>query len=131
MKKKEKFIKEKGREPKLSELSELCGCDGEELAVALDAVCPVRSIYEPVGSDEDGATISDLISEKEDCIGRITDKIALGQAISSLSPLHKKLIYLRYVKEMSQVNTGRILGMTQVKVSREEKKIIEELRKAL
>ncbi len=131
MKKKEQFIKEKGREPKLSELSELCGCESEELAIALDAVCPVRSIYEPMGNDEDGATISELLSEKEDCIGRITDRIALNEAIKTLSPLHRKLIYLRYVKEMSQVNAGRILGMTQVKVSREEKKIIEALRKAL
>lgn len=131
MKKKERFIKEKGRDPHLSELAELCGCEREELAVALDAVCPVKSIYEPIGSDEDGATISELISEKEDCIGRITDVIALKEAIKGLPPLQRKLIYLRYVKEMSQANAGRILGMTQVKVSREEKKIIEELRKAL
>lgn len=131
MKKKEEFLREHGREPKMSELAILCGVPVEELVSALDAACPVRSIYEPVGSDSDGACLSDLLSDDSDEIGKATDKIALAEAIRSLPETQRKLIYLRYVKEMSQANAGRILGMTQVKVSREEKKIIEELRRAL
>ncbi|MBE6582710.1 MAG: sigma-70 family RNA polymerase sigma factor [Ruminococcaceae bacterium] len=131
MKKKEEFLREHGREPKMSELSELCGVPVEELVSALDASCPVKSIYEPIGSDSDGACIGDLLSDDSDEIGKTTDKIALSEAIRSLPETQRKLIYLRYVKEMSQANTGRILGMTQVKVSREEKKIIEALRRAL
>lgn len=131
MKKKEEFVREHGREPKMSELSELCGVTAEELVSALDASCPVKSIYEPVGSDSDGACICDLLSDDSDEIGKTTDKIALAEALKALPETQRKLIYLRYVKEMSQANTGRILGMTQVKVSREEKKIIETLRRAL
>lgn len=131
MKKKEEFLREHGREPKMSELSELCGVPVEELVSALDASCPVKSIYEPIGSDSDGTCIGDLLSDDSDEIGKTTDKIALAEAIRSLPEMQRKLIYLRYVKEMSQANTGRILGMTQVKVSREEKKIIEALRRAL
>ena len=131
MKKKEEFLREHGREPKMSELSELCGVPVEELVSALDASCPVKSIYEAIGSDSDGACICDLLSDDSDEIGKTTDKIALSEAIRSLPETQRKLIYLRYVKEMSQANTGRILGMTQVKVSREEKKIIEALRRAL
>ncbi len=131
MRKKEEFIREHGREPKLSELSELCGSNMDELVTALEAVTPVKSIYEPIGNDDDGAAICDLISEKEDGIGKATDRIALSQALKELPSLQRQLIYLRYVKEMSQENAGRILGMTQVKVSREEKKIIEALRRAL
>lgn len=131
MKKKEEFVREHGREPKMSELAMLCGVTDEELVFALDASCPVKSIYEPVGSDSDGACICDLLSDDSDEIGKTTDKIALAEALKALPETQRKLIYLRYVKEMSQANTGRILGMTQVKVSREEKKIIETLRRAL
>ncbi len=131
MKKKEEFLRLHGREPRMSELSELCGVTVEELVSALDATCPVRSIYEPIGSDADGACLCDLLSDENDEIGKTTDKIALSEALKSLPEIQRKLIYLRYVKEMSQVNAGRILGMTQVKVSREEKKIIEALRRVL
>ena len=131
MKKKEEFLRLHGREPKMSELAVLCETSVEELVSALDAACPVRSIYEPVGSDADGASLCDLLADDCDEIGKTTDKIALSEALRGLPEIQRKLIYLRYVKEMSQANAGRILGMTQVKVSREEKKIIEALRRAL
>lgn len=130
MKKKEEFVRKNGREPKLSELASELNIGMDDLATALDAACPIKSLYEPV-SDEDGAVISDFICENEDKIGKTIDKIALSEAISSLSQTQRQLIYLRYVKELSQTNTGRILGMTQVKVSREEKKIMDILREAL
>ncbi len=131
MKKKEEFVRLHGREPKMSELAALCETSVEELVSALDATCPVKSIYEPIGNDGDGASLCDLLSDDSDEIGKATDKIALAEALKSLPEMQRKLIYLRYVKEMSQANAGRILGMTQVKVSREEKKIIEALRRAL
>ena len=131
MKKKEEFIRINGRAPQLSELAELCSSSVDEIVTALDASCPVRSIYEPLGQDEEGASLCELIVESDDGIGKMTDKIALSEAIKTLPEMQRKLIYLRYVKEMSQENTGRILGMTQVKVSREEKKILQTLRLAL
>ena len=131
MKKKEAFVRENGREPRLSELAELCSVGVDELVNALEAVTPVKSIYEPIGNDEDGSSICELIAEKEDGIGKAVDRIALSQALKQLPDEQRQLIYLRYVKEMSQESAGRILGMTQVKVSREEKKIIEALRRAL
>jgi len=73
----------------------------------------------------------DLIADSADEIGRLTDRIALSEAIQSLPPVQRQLIYLRYFKEMSQSEVGKILGMTQVKVSREEKKIMEALRRVL
>lgn len=131
MKKKEAFVRENGREPRLSELAELCSVGVDELVNALEAVTPVKSIYDPIGNDEDGSSICELIAEKEDGIGKAVDRIALSQALKQLPDEQRQLIYLRYVKEMSQESAGRILGMTQVKVSREEKKIIEALRRAL
>jgi RNA polymerase sporulation-specific sigma factor len=84
-----------------------------------------------VGGEEDGTPIVDLIADSSDEIGRITDRIALAEAIRRLPAPQRQLIYLRYFKEMSQAETGKILGMTQVKVSREEKKIMEMLRRSL
>lgn len=131
MRKKEDFIRREGREPKLSELAELCGVTTEELIFSLEATGPIRSLSETVGGDEDGTPIGDLIADGADEIGKMTDRIALAEAIRHLPPTQRQLIYLRYFKEMSQTEVGKILGMTQVKVSREEKKIMETLRRAL
>ncbi len=131
MRKKEEFVRCEGREPKLSELAALCGVTTEELVFSLEATGPIRSLSETVGGDEDGTPIGDLIADGSDEIGKITDRIALAEAIRSLPPTQRQLIYLRYFKEMSQTEVGKILGMTQVKVSREEKKIMEALRRAL
>ncbi len=131
MRKREEFVRKNGREPKINELAELCGVDCNELVFSLEATSPVRSLNEPVGNDDDGTQIGDLIADSEDNITKITDRIALAEAIKKLPPEQRQLIYLRYFKELSQAQTGEILGMTQVKVSREEKKIIEVLKKTL
>ena len=73
----------------------------------------------------------DLLPEEDEQLEKITDRLALRQAVSELGELQRQIVYLRYDKELSQEQTGRILGISQVKVSREEKKIIEELRKKL
>ena len=130
MRKREEFVKEYGREPKTGELAELCGVETGELVFALGAANPVRSLSDPVG-DDDGVSVGELISDPDDGIGRLTDRIALSEAVKGLPPLQRKLIYLRYCREMSQSEAGRVLGMTQVRVSREEKKIMEALRRAL
>lgn len=130
MRKHEEFVKTRGREPKTSELAELCGVSTDELVFALGAANPVRSLSDPVG-DEDGLSLGELLSDPDDGIGQATDSIALSEAIRELPPVQRKLIYLRYFREMSQSETGRVLGMTQVRVSREEKKIMEALKKAL
>jgi len=131
MKKREKFLCEKGREPKLSELAELCGASPEDLSEALEATFPVHSISESPKGDGDGPSFESLIASKENEIDRLTDSIALREAINALPEKQRKLIILRYFREMSQQKTGEILNMTQVKVSREEKKIMEKLARLL
>ncbi len=131
MRRREEFLREHGREPRLNELAALCGVEGEELAFALEAVSPVRSLNEPIGNGEDGAQLGDLLADSDDGIAGAVDRIALSEAIRSLPPTQRRLIYLRYCRELSQAQTGQLLGMTQVKVSREEKKIMAALKKAL
>ena len=131
MRAKEEFIKTHQREPKLSELSELCGMPAEDIVYALDAVCPVYSLQETVGGEEDGTTLENLTPASENEIELMTDKLALSEAISKLDERSRQIIILRFYKDLSQQQTAEILGITQVKVSREEKKIFEFLRREL
>lgn len=130
MRMKEQFSSEHGRDPTLSELSELCDLPPEEIAQTLEAISPIHSLSERVGG-EDGTTLEGLIADKEDVIDALTDKIALHEAIGRLTKRQQEIIRMRYFCDMSQQQTGDALGLTQVKISREEKKILEILRKAL
>ncbi len=127
----ESFIKENGREPKLSELSEKVGLCEQDIVLAMEASSAVCSLNDTVGNEEDGLTLEGSIPDVENCPERITDKLALAEAIRSLPPLWREIIALRYYKDMSQSETGKLLGLTQVKVSREEQKILDSLRAAL
>jgi len=129
MHERELLLAERGEEPRLAELAERVGITVEEAAQALDAVSPVRSLSEKLG--EDGFSLGDVIPSDEDDIGHSIDRIALGEVIGTLPPLWRKILTLRYVKEYSQQETADALGLSQVKVSREEKKIFAEMRKQL
>ena len=129
MKAKEDFTKIHGREPKLSELAEVCMMSAEDIAYALDAVCPIYSLQETLGNDEDGATLEAVTPASENIIEEMTDKLALAEAIAKLDSRSQQIIKLRFYRDLSQQQTAEILGITQVKVSREEKKIFEFLRK--
>ncbi|MBQ8696534.1 MAG: sigma-70 family RNA polymerase sigma factor [Clostridia bacterium] len=129
LRKKEEFMASQGREPTVRELSELCSMTDEEVIYALDAVGSVRSLNESVGDDD--SELGDFIADKKSEMDVITDRIALNQAIEALPEMQRKIIILRYYKDLSQQQTGALLGLSQVKVSREEKKIISLLRKAL
>ncbi|PWL99012.1 MAG: RNA polymerase sigma-G factor [Clostridiales bacterium] len=131
MKAKEEFIGTHQREPKLSELSEICGIPAEDIVYALDAVCPVYSLQETVGGEEDGTTLENLTPSSENEIENMTDKLALSEAIAKLDERSRQIVILRFYKDLSQQQTAEILGITQVKVSREEKKIFEFLRREL
>ncbi len=131
MRKKEEFTTKNGREPTISELACECSISSEEVMLTMEAISPVHSLSERVGSAEDGCTLENFIGDRENPIESLTDRLALRQAISKLSPCRQQIVNLRYFRNMSQQQTGAILGLTQVKVSREEKKILEELRKSL
>ena len=130
MKKKEEFEKTNSREPSVSELASLCELSVEDVVNALEAITPVRSLQEPLNDDE-ASTLGNIISDDECEIDKLTERLALKEALKSLPEQQRQIIILRYFKDMSQQQTGEILGLTQVKVSREEKRIINYLRQAL
>ena len=125
-----KIMNEEGREAGISELAKICGVTSEEAAMAISSVSPVSSLSEPFGESE-GITLESKIPDPENEIEKLNDRIALSEAISKLPELMKKIVLLRYFRNFTQEETARKLGLSQVKVSREEKKIVEILRKEL
>ncbi len=121
----EEFMAKNGREPKISELCESCGFSREETITALEAMSPTVSLQEKLG-DDDSMSLEDLVGVCED--EELTDRLALSEAIDKLLPEERLLIKLRFYSGMTQSESAKRLGMTQVKVSRREKKIIEKLR---
>lgn len=124
------ILTDEGREPTIAELAEICGVSIEDAAVALETVNPISSLSETYGDDEKLTLESQLASD--DCeIEKLNDKIALGQAIAKLPKDWQKIISLRYFRNMTQQQIADALGLSQVKVSREEKKILAFLRQEL
>lgn len=132
MHEKRRIQTEEGRDPDICELAQRCGVSAEEAAVSLDALSPVASLSDPL-RDEDGmtleGTISDVDSERES--DAICDRVALAQSISRMPVLWQKIVLLRYFRNQTQQCVADRLGLSQVKVSREEKKILSFLRREL
>ena len=131
MREREKYVAEFGCEPKIEELAVRCKLTVEEAAIAIDASSPVSSLSASISGDDENYTLENILSEEKSEIDTRLEHIALSQAISTLPPLWRKIVVLRYLKEYSQQKTALALGLTQVKISREEKKIFEALRKEL
>lgn len=129
MKEREKVLAERGEEPRLKELADRLHITPEEAAAALDAASPVRSLTEAIG--EDDFSLEDVIPDGEDGIGKMIERLALSETVGQLPPLWRQIVTLRYFREYSQQQTADALGLTQVKISREEKKIFAELRRML
>lgn len=124
----DKLQAELGREPTLSELAEETGLEPEEIAAAEDANRPVASLQMEAG--EDGFTLENMLGTDGMEEG-IVERLSLRAAIDSLSPRERSVILLRYFKNLTQDRAARVLGVSQVQVSRIEKKAMEQLRRRL
>lgn len=123
-----KLINLLGREPTLSELAEQTGISGEEIAMIETATSSVESIHQPGG--EDGFTLESILTdtESEDAL---IEKVALRQAIAMLPEREKTVISLRYFHSLTQERVARMLSVSQVQVSRIEKRAITQLRELI
>lgn len=122
----DRFSKNYGREPTISELSEILNVSESEIAEAVSAGLPTVSL---TCEDDDGCSQLDIPVEAPDI--KITDRVSLHQIISTLEPDDRQLIFLRYYRNLTQVQTAKLLGITQVKVSRREKKILSVIREKM
>ncbi len=118
-----------GESSDISSLAAAVGVSREDAAAAMFSSAPVRSLDEETYEDE-GHTLADSVFD-EDAEAKSFEYLAIKLAMEKLSELDRKLIILRYYRDYSQVEVARILGITQVKVSRMEKRILSELRKRL
>ncbi len=123
LKQREMFMSENGREPSVGELAAILNMSIEETAEVLACNLPVMSL-----TAEDGEELDiGVVSHRE----KIEESLALRQAIATLPPEEQELIRLRYFKEYTQSKAAQQLGISQVQVSRKEKKILQKLRALL
>lgn len=125
----ERLQEELGRDATVQELAQELCVPEEELTMALESSGEVESIYKPV-YQKDGNEIQlvDRLVEKEGHEEQILNKIVLGRLLETLKKEERRLIYLRYFKNQTQTQVGKELGISQVQVSRMEKKILRYLR---
>lgn len=120
-----------GEDVRIGALAEAAGVSVQDAAAALFSSAPVRSLDEAAYDDEQGrSTIADTVFDDE-AEAKELDRLAIKLAMEKLSDFHKKIITLRYFRDFSQMETARLLGITQVKVSREEKKILAIMKRDL
>ena len=122
-----------GEDVPLSKVAEAVGVSLEEAAVALEAISAPMSLSDFVYGEEDGVLLEDTLADKDTIEEnkRFFEKMALKEAISKMSVEWQKILMLRFFRNQTQQQVADTLGLSQVKVSREEKKIIEFLRKEM
>lgn len=116
------------REPSIQEISAHTGLSPEEIAIAESATREVESIHRETG--EEGFTLENVLTDTES-EDRLVEKIALRQAITELPEREQTVIRLRYFHGLTQERVSRVLGVSQVQVSRIEKKAIAHLRERI
>lgn len=126
----EKALLNEGVELHIEELARRTGVSVEEATGALDAATPLSSLSELLYGEEGGVTLEARLADDEEN-ERTFNKIAISTAIQKLPDMRKKIILLRYFRDLSQEETAARLGLSQVKISREEKKILALLREEL
>ncbi len=101
--------------------------------MAMEANCTPESLYSTLGEGENSSTllIDKIANESDSQEVDIVDRIDLRKVLDTLKPREKQIIVLRYFKEKTQVQIAKMLGISQVQVSRIEKKILEEIRKKI
>ena len=126
--KRNKLIGLLGREPTIQELSAHTGIPTEEIAMVETAMSGVESIQQ--ANSDDGFTLESILTDTES-EERMVEKIALRQAITQLSERERNVIHLRYFHGLTQARTAKILSVSQVQISRIDKKAIIRLRELI
>ena len=118
-----------GREPDMKELSDAADISVEEIAMTMEAAAEVESIYRTVYQG-DGADLQlvDRLPEKENRQEKLLNRLFLEEILKKLDGKERQLIGLRYFQDMTQTEVAGRLGVSQVQVSRMEKRILKKLR---
>lgn len=128
----EKLTGELGREPTLDEISEESGISREEIVMAMEASSEMESLQKTLyQSDGNEICLQDKVEDKEDRVNELVNHVLLTEILDRLEPEERKLIQLRYFEELTQAQIAKQMDMTQVQVSRMEKKILKKMRSCI
>jgi RNA polymerase sigma-E/F/G factor len=125
----EKLQQESNREVTLQELAQALDVEVEQLVPALEAKKEVESLNAPISQQED-LQVQDKLASKEDG-EQVINRLCLMEALDSLEVKEKQIIILRYFEDRTQTEVAKRMGISQVQVSRIEKKVLERMRKRL
>lgn len=128
----EKLEKRLGRAPTIEELAKETGISREEIVLAMESAAEVESLQKPVyQSDGNDIFLEDRIEERENANERLLDRIVLQKLLQGLDQKERDLIRMRYFENKTQSEVGKLFEMSQVQVSRMEKKILKCLREKI
>ena len=126
----DQYLQKKGKDPTVGELAELTGLTPEEVVRAADFGVEVESIYKTIPqSDGSEVCLLDRLGSGHQETESVLDHLVLLQLLEELPEADRKLIKMRYLQDQTQAEVARNLGVSQVQVSRLEKKILKEMRK--
>jgi len=129
---KEQITKMDGHEPTIEEISKEIGVISEEIVMALEAGSEIESLYKTIyQGDGNSILLIDKIEEDKNANEILINKMVLSDLIKVLTPKEQKIIEMRYFDEKTQTDIAKELGISQVQVSRLEKKILARMREAL
>lgn len=129
---KDSMLKERGEEPGIEQLAEALSVEKEEIVFAMESAREVESIYNTVSrTNGDELLLIDRIQSKEDSSNEIVQHVTVEQLLKRLPEKEKKIIELRYYEDKTQAQIGALLGISQVQVSRIEKRILKWMREEL
>lgn len=125
------YYRKNGVKPTVKQLSEITGYEEELIIEALECHAPVSLDMGVTGPDGDEAPLYDVISDGGNAFENFEDAESLREEIKKLDSTEQKVVALRFIQGKSQSEVGKILGVSQMFVSRAERKIVEKLKDAL
>ncbi|MDR1638906.1 MAG: RNA polymerase sporulation sigma factor SigF [Clostridiales bacterium] len=128
----ENFAGKHGRQPTISELAEEVGTPVEDLVVAMEAGMEVESLYSTIHQgDGNPIFLIDKLDQNGESDQNMIDSIAIKQIISQLKPKEQQIILLRYFYDKTQMEIAKEIGVSQVQVSRIERRVLKSIRESL
>ena len=124
----QKLSHEMGREPTMEELSESSGLPVEEIMMALEANAEVDSLNKSIPLEGKEVTLMERIPSEQDMEEKIINNLSIRQAMKNLSDREKQIVTMRYFQNKTQTEIAKEMGVSQVQISRLEKKVLRKMR---
>lgn len=121
-------ISKSGEEMSINQIAKILNISKEEVAAAVESTNNTSYIHSVDDSSSDERMLIEKITDDKNEYNNVIDKITLNEIIEKLDKKEKQVIMLRFYKEQTQSQVGKILGITQVQVSRIEKRVLEKMR---